>query len=256
MPSINRVEPYTALADVYRAAGFATYSADLAPRLLHLAFEIDWTGRAVVDLACGTGDAACWFGNQNFRVTGVDSSAAMIRQANAAASASSSQAEFVQGDMRTFQPAGEVELITCLGGSLNYMATLRDLETVIRQAHNALWPDKLFIFDLQTIQGLAEAGGKDEVIFDDNNIFIVTRNTFNYDTLALNIQYNILRYVEGSGWQRAEEIHLLRGFPVQAVTSLLGKNGFKLLRTLTPDLQDVDNHHDVARLLFMAQREG
>jgi len=254
MPSINRVEPYVALADVYRPAGLTAYSVDLVPNLLQLAFQIDWTGRTVVDLACGTGDVACWFGEQDFRVTGVDSSPAMIRQANATASAKGSSAEFVQGDMRTYQPIAEVEMVTCLGGSLNYVATLRDLESVIKQAHNALSPDKLFIFDLDTIQGLAEAGGTDQVIFDDNNIYIIARNTFNYDTLALSVQYDILRYIEGSGWQRAEEIHLLRGYPIQAVTALLSKNGFKLLRTLTPGLRDVENHRDIARLVFMAQR--
>src|SRR5512142_1114169 len=140
MPSINRAEPYTALADVYQTAGFATYSTDVAPRLLEMIFGADWIGRLTLDLACGTGDVACWFAEHGFRATGVDGSPAMLRRAVATAQEKGFDADFVQADIRTYQPSTQFDLVTCLGGSLNAIATLRDLESVFRQAALATAP--------------------------------------------------------------------------------------------------------------------
>jgi SAM-dependent methyltransferase len=257
MPSINRLEPYTALADVYQAAGFAAYSLSVGPRLLEMAFEMDWTGRSLLDLACGTGDLACWFAEHGFRVIGIDTSPAMLRHGSAHANQAGLAVEFLTADMRTFKPNNQVELVTCLGGSLNAVPTLRDLESVFRQAALATLPGKLFILDLRTIQGLASAGQSDRIVYDNGeDILIVTRSTFNYESLLLTVQYIVQRYVANTGWQRADETHALRGYPVQAVTSLLGKTGFKLLRTLTPDLQPAEDRRDAEMLLFVAAREA
>jgi len=257
MPSINRLEPYTALSDVYQIAGFAAYSAELAPRLLDMAFELEWTGRSLLDLACGTGDAACWFAGHGFRTVGVDHSTQMLRFGTTQAESAGLNADFVVGDIRNFKVNGQYEMVTCLGGSLNYIPALRDLESVFRQAYSTLASGKLFIFDILTIQGLAEDGSKDRVVFDNgSDTMIIVRETFNYENLALNRQYTILRYAEKTGWHRAEETHTLRGYPVQAITSLLTKTGFKLLKTLTPDFRSAENHRDAEKLLFVASREG
>src|SRR5215475_2697186 len=215
MASINQVEPYAALADVYQPAGFADYSAELAPRLLDMAFSMEWTGRSLYDMACGTGDAACWFGEQGFRVIGTDLSPHMLRFGTARAEQTGISAQFVTGDIRTFDTGQKAEMVTCLGSSLNYVPTLRDLESVFRQAQATTNSGKLFIFDLFTIQGLARRDAIDRVLFDNGkDIFIVMRESFNYETLQLIRRYTIMRYTE-SGWQRAEETHLLRGYPIQ-----------------------------------------
>src|SRR5215510_7705071 len=190
MPAINRVEPYTALADVYQAAGFASYSAELAPHLLELAFELEWTGRSLIDFACGTGDAACWFAEHSFRTFGVDLSSSMLRHGIARATEANVDAEFVAADLRTFKPDFKYEIALCLGGSLNYIPTLRDLENLFKTAQNALEPGKLFVFDLRTIQGLARQHNVDRVVYDNGeNILIATRDIFNYETLQLTTQY-------------------------------------------------------------------
>jgi SAM-dependent methyltransferase len=255
MTNVNRVEPYSALSEVYQAAGFAEYSAQLAPRLLNLAFNLEWIGRSLLDLACGTGDACLWFAGRSFRVTGVDSSAAMLDVGTATATDRGFNVDFRQGDMRAFDSGNHYEMITCLGGSLNYVPALRDLEQVFRQAHAALMPGKLFIFDVYTIQGLARRHDSDRVVFDKGDIYIVTREAFNYESLLLTRHFTILRCVDNATWQRAEELHTLRGYPVQAILSLLGKVGFKVLRTLTPDLEPADQLHNVDQLLFVTTRD-
>jgi SAM-dependent methyltransferase len=258
MLPINRVEPFTALADVYRRAGFATYSEALAPRLIDIAFDFDWTGRTLLDLACGTGDATCWFAEHGFRTVGVDLSGAMLRAAmQRAAQTSGIEAQFVTGDIRSFKPETQYEMVTCLGGSLNYLPALRDVEILFRVAHAALHPGKLFYFDLRTVRGLAHESG-DRIAFDNGaDVLIVNRNSFNYESLTLTSLYTIMRYASSvQGWQRAEETHHLRGYPIQAITKLIGQTGFKLRRTLTSSLEPADDNPDADLLVFVATREG
>lgn len=255
MPGINRVDPYTALSEVYQAAGFSEHSYELASRLLDMAFNLEWTGRSVLDLACGTGDVCLWFASRGFRVTGVDSSAAMLRVGTTAAEERGVNVEFSQGDMRTFDPGNHYEMITCLGGSLNYVPALRDLEQVFRQAYTSLMPGKLFIFDIYTIQGLARQHDTDRVVVDRGDIYIVTREAFSYETLTLSRHFTILRCSDNTNWQRAEEAHTLRGYPIQAILSLLAKVGFKVMRTLTPELESADQARNVDQLLFVTTRD-
>jgi SAM-dependent methyltransferase len=256
MPSINRLEPYTALSDVYQVAGYAAYSEALAPHLLDMAFELEWTGRSLLDLACGTGEVVCWFAEHGFRTVGVDSSTQMLRFGTARAESAGSNADFVAGDIRNFQASSQYELVTCLGGSLNYIPTLRDLESVFRLAQSAVSPGKLFIFDFYTIQGLASSGNKDQIVFDNgSDTMIVLRESFNYETLTSTRTYTILRYTDKTGWQRGEETHVLRGYPVQAVSTVLAKTGFKTISTLTSDLRPSENQRDAEQLLIVATRE-
>lgn len=256
MPNTNRVEPYTALADVYRTAGYAAHSERLAPRLVELAFEMNWTGRTLLDLACGTGDAACWFAEHGFRTTGIDQSAAMLELAKARADGAGFDARFVNSDIRTYKPETSFEMITCLGGSLNYMPALRDLEAIFKTAAAATSSGKLFFFDLRTIRGLAQSNG-DHVAFDNGeDTLVITRDDFNYETLALDRQYIILRHPDNNGWQRAEETHRLRGYPVQAITKLLSQTGFRLYKTLTSRLEPADAYPEAEMLLFMAVKDG
>src|SRR5258708_37507263 len=107
MGRMNRLEPYTAVADVYQVAAFAAYSAELAPRLIDMAFELEWTGRSLLDLACGTGEVVCWFAEHGFRTVGVDSSTQMLRFGTTRAESAGLNSHFVVGDIRHFQAHGQ-----------------------------------------------------------------------------------------------------------------------------------------------------
>src|SRR5262249_172944 len=97
MPNLTRTEPYHALASVYQASGLADYSVALAFHLLERAFELDWTGRPLLALACGTGDLACWFAERSLRTTGVDLSQSMLRFGVERARQRNIDAQFVTG---------------------------------------------------------------------------------------------------------------------------------------------------------------
>ncbi|MBX3082561.1 MAG: class I SAM-dependent methyltransferase [Anaerolineae bacterium] len=250
---INRVEPYEALADVYQVAGFTNYAAGLAQSLLSIAFDLNWTGKTLIDLGCGIGELAVWFGGRQIRSLGVDSSPSMIRVADAKAIDAHVDVTFAAGDIRTYAPTTAFDLAVCIGGTVNLMPTLRDVEALFRVAHTALSPRKLFFFDLRTIQGLAKTDAM-RILANTDEVFIATTSSFNFETLALTSQYTILRDGE-SGWTRAEETHISRGYTAQTVARLLQNAGFRLLQTITPNSAPLDAQHHDDMLLFVAIRD-
>ncbi|MCC7207207.1 MAG: class I SAM-dependent methyltransferase [Anaerolineae bacterium] len=254
MATTNRVEPYQALADVYQRAGFAAYGEALIPALYNVLFEMDWTGRTVLDLAAGTGEVAYWLAEHGLRVTAVDSSPAMVRRARTTTSSMNLSVEYNVADVRAFRPTVTYDLALSLGSSLNYIPSLRDLEGIFRMVYAALEPKKYFIFDLMTIRGLAAAGNGDRVVSDDEGAhLILSRNQFSYETLTLTTRYTIFAG-DATAWQRFDEVHLLRGYPFQAITRLLEAAGLSLVRLLTTTLEPVDDARNLEQIIIIAQK--
>lgn len=248
--SLHR-EPFTALADVYKVSGLSEYSAKLASQVLDFLYSQNWSGSQMLDLATGIGEVPCWFATQNVRAIGVDNSAAMLKHARAAAELQELAASFVQADIRTYRADQPADLVLCIGGSLNYLPSLNDLSAVFQTAAAACAKGKPFIFDLQIIQGLARTPAE-RILADGEQHFIAVRNTFSYETLSLSAQFTIFQRT--TAWQRAEETHIIRGYPVQAVQRLLSNAGFVLEQQLSLDFAPLTASSDEDMLLFVARR--
>ena len=255
--------PYSALAAVYDRAGYSQASADAVPHYLAYAYALDWAGRRVVDVGCGTGLTSLWLANQGYRVVGVDASPHMLAQAeqNAAETELIGDApDFVPMDVRRLEsPMGEVDLVLAIGGVLNALQSLREMEAAFRQVNQVLDTGRLFIFDLHTIYGLAhDMPHTDRIDFDNGqDLSVIVRRAFSFETLAATHHYWIWQRDE-NGWQRQEEIHIERGFPTQAVLGLLERTGFRTVAVLDPGLEPFDARQDAAheRAIFMAQKTG
>lgn len=250
---IRAVEPYQAFAAVYNKAGLADYGVKLVPQLLELAFSLDWVGRTVLDLGCGTGAVACWLAERSYRVIAVDSAQPMLDVGMTYAAEHGLGVEWTPADLRTFKPGVTIDWALALGGTLNMLPTLQDLETAIQQVYADLDANKLFIFDVDTIRGLVADGNIDRIVYDDGTTaLVVAQSRFSYETLTRTTTYRVLRF-DGQAWQRADETHLQRGFPMPAVVRALTRAGFKLLKTLDPALNPADSYdHD--RLILVAQK--
>lgn len=247
------VEPYSVLAAVYHKAGLADYSANLIPRLLELAFGLDWVGRTVLDLGCGTGEVACWLAERSYRVIAVDNSQSMLDVGTAYASEHSLNVEWSCADIRTFKPGVTIDWALALGGTLNLLPTLQDLESAIQHVYAALDAGKLFIFDLDTIRGLSTEGDVDRIVYDDGETALVAaQSRFSHETLTRTSAYRVFQF-DGRAWERADETHIQRAFPVAAIVRALTRAGFHVLRTLDTDLNPADpNDHN--RLILVAQK--
>src|SRR3954463_8308842 len=93
---------YHDYAPFYDGSGQLRFAVLMAQYLRELLDRHPVAGRRALDVACGTGTLALLLADEGWDVTGLDSSAAMLDQADAKAETMATQGQvmFVQGDMR------------------------------------------------------------------------------------------------------------------------------------------------------------
>lgn len=232
MKSPEEAAIYREFAWIYDQAGFSAFSQEMVPYALALLEHLGWTPptSTVLDLACGTGTAALELVQRGWRVTGLDRSEEMLAVARQKASdRRQGEIDWVQGDMRTFQAPEPQGMVTCFFDALNYLLTPEDLERTFRQVHAALLPGGLFIFDMNTPQGL-EAGwaaGEAVEVFPQ----LVSFMHEVYDPESQIAQVRLSFYVsDPPGYRRLEEVHRERGYTFDEIGQRLAAAGFADVR--------------------------
>lgn len=249
---------YAALAPIYDTIGMDDFAEEVTPRLfVYAQTHFDWMGRRVLEMGCGTGASARWLAGRGINTTAVDLSAEMLAQARASIDARGLGLTWKRGDIRALDNSYDSVDMVIAVDVINDLLNLRDLEAVFNQAFRLLEPGKLFIFDLHTIEGLAERSRRrSEFIYDDEQLSVFARGDFDYERQANTTTYLIFQRQEGL-WHRQEATQTLRGFPLQAVAALLQRCGFTLRSLLNTSFEPFDpatSHGN--RVFFFAQKPG
>ena len=114
---------------------------------------------SLLDLGCGTGNHAVILAQRGYRVTGIDSSAGMLRVARAKARGRPNPA-FVRADMRRFDLGRTFEAAVCLDGAFTHLLTERDLLAHLRTVRRHLSPDGVYVFEFaQPLKAETEGPG-------------------------------------------------------------------------------------------------
>jgi SAM-dependent methyltransferase len=187
----------------------------------------------VVDVACGTGVAVAKFAAVGCQVTGVDRSSPMLAQAQQRIDrAGLDQVTLVEADMRGFALDKPADLVTCMYDSLNYLLVEANLLAAFRSAAEALRSGGLYIFDMNTIYGLAEGWStRDFVRWNSDDCFIVGCTSWDYETLINTVTFHgFVR--QGDLWARFVESHTQRGYPIATIRALLEEAGLTVLAAL------------------------
>lgn len=247
---------YAALAPIYDTIGMDDFAEAVTPRLfVYAQANFDWIGRRVLELGCGTGASARWLAGRGINTTAVDVSAEMLAQARASIDARGLGLTWKRADIRSLDSSyAGFDMVLAID-VMNDLLNLRDLEAVFNSAMRALDPGKLLIFDLHTVEGLAERGRTGcKRIHEDDKLLVFAEDDFDYERQANTTSFLIFRSQEGL-WARAEAALTLRGFPLQAVAALLQRCGFSLLAMLNPNFESFDPATARAnRVFFFAQK--
>ncbi len=248
---------YAVLAPVYDAIGYADYARRITPRLMDYAQRIDWLGRRIVVLGCGTGGSIEYLSQYPYNITGVDQSPEMLDIARRKLDTPGVSLKWLQQDIR--ENGGQIttaDLVLALN-VINDLNSLRDLEAVFVNAQHILDSGKLFIFDMMTVQGLAEHGsGRFEMVHDDPaQLTVFAKHDFDYERQTLTTN-TIVFQRHDNGWERKDARGVLRGFPVQAVATLLQRNGFQTRAILNTQFETYDPATSRAdRVIFVAEKQ-
>lgn len=217
---------YHEYAAVYDRSGQLRFSVLMDLYLQDVLRAHSLAGRAMLDLACGTGTLALLMAERGWDVLGLDRSTAMLEQARRkAVNGEQAEVRFIEGDMRDFTLPAPVDLATCCYDTLNYLTDPPDLQRCFGSVARAVVPGGLFCFDLATDfflqnywQGVEvdQFGGVTQIMqshYDPRS---------GYSTLVLT------GFVpSGRGrYRRFREVHIERAYPQEEVAALLQAAGF------------------------------
>jgi SAM-dependent methyltransferase len=249
---------YGILAPIYDTVGMANYVSTITPRLIDFAQRIDWLGRRIVVLGCGTGGAIEYLSQYPFTITGVDSTPEMLEIARRKLSEAGGSIKWLQLDMRdTGNQIMQSDMVLALN-VMNELNSLRDLEAVFATAHKILEAGKLFIFDMITLQGLTQSIEDSEHLLYDapDTLSVFSTSEYDFERQMQTLRYMIFHQQNGQ-WQRSEARRILRAFPVQAVASLLQRNGFQIRTILNSKLEGYEPGVSRAeKVVFVAEKQS
>lgn len=221
---------YDQFAAIYQRGPYTQFSQALAESALpNFLDELGFEGKDLLDVACGEGSFAVGMSTKGYRVTGVDQSRRMIALAKVRAKEEKAAVNFRIEDMRSLPYKAEFDLVTCFFDSLNYMLIIKDLQEAYKNAYDALRAGGYYIFDMNTIYGLAVDWMRQETyIQNEGEDFIeIHRQSFDYENQVATMEITIFKK-RNALWERIDESHHERGYPIADIQFLLCEVGFEI----------------------------
>lgn len=245
---------YRRYAEAYAKAEKGRFSLRLVPWVTAVFEQYGPTPETLADVACGAGEFAVAMARQGLEVTGVDQSPEMLAIARRSADASGVRLTLLEQDMRRLHLPAPVDATTCLYDSLNYLVDEAEFRQTTAAIAAALRPGGLFLFDMNTLRGLATRwGNRTWIIQDSDDAFEADQSEFDYDSGIATLRVNAFLRREGDLYERVREIHRERGYPIPVIDAALTSGGFEILgRWSSADFDDVTP--DTARVFYAARR--
>lgn len=145
---------------------------------------------------------------------------------------------YLQQDMREFELYGTVAAIVSICDSMNYMTTDADLLSVFRLVNNYLDKDGVFIFDMNTEYKYKELMGDTTIAENREDVSFIWENLYDEEKRLNEYCLTLFAKVEAEDdeeeneetgktalYEKYEEVHLQRAYPLEEVKRLLAEAG-------------------------------
>lgn len=183
--------------------------------------------KIILDLACGTGTPSIILAKKGYKIIGLDNSREMLKVMKE--KAKGYDITILYADMRNFKLPSSVDSTICLFDSLNYLLTNEELTDTFNSVYNNLKRNGLFIFDMNTIVGLATYWGNHTFTREAKNVYSIWKTSYDREK-NISTLYLTLFAKEGKEHKRIEEIHKERGYKISEIASCLKSAGFEKIR--------------------------
>ena len=221
---------FDSFAYFYTKGPYPQYSERMVELLPPVLAQFDAQPQTILDIACGEGAFAVAMAKKGFRVTGVDRSPQMLGFARERAERENTEIEFLLQDMRSLTFDDRFDLTTCWFDSLNYVLELEGIQKTFAGVYRALKKAGLFVFDMNTVYGLAVDWQREPCYIQQNSPEFFEIHFPSYDFEKRIAITSILGFVkEGDGWVRMDEEHKERGYTLEEIRQCSQAVGFQEL---------------------------
>ncbi len=141
------MKPFEGTAPYYDRL-YAGKDYDQETDFLELLFAIHGvTPATILDLACGTGSHGLRLLRHGYRVSGVDLSAAMLREFEAKAQSEGLALSTYEQDLRHLDVPGPFDAAICMGDAIGYVTENQELGATLERIRGLIRPDGILILE-------------------------------------------------------------------------------------------------------------
>jgi SAM-dependent methyltransferase len=200
------------------------------PALERLFFSQVPAGGDVLDLCCGSGHVTKELVARGYRVTAVDSSAALIEHARQVLPS----VDFRVQDARNLQLETHFDAILSTFDSLNHILTVEDLSRVFSGARRVLRPSGFFLFDMNLEEAYSADLHEWAVTVEDASVTL-TRGV--YDASTQNAATELIWFTRDDSaddvWRQHRSVVEERCYPQSDILLALDEAGFSHIESLS-----------------------
>lgn len=209
----------------------------------------------VVDLACGTGALAPLLVETGRAVIGVDRSTEMLAVAAAKGYKAGGDVQWVEQDMRALLLPRQVDAVVCFCDSLNYLLTETDWQQTFHAVYQALRPGGVFLFDIHSVYKITKVFGNALYAWEEADVYCIWQNRLDEAKNVVDEALTLFVEQEDGRYERFDECHTQRAFPVHQVEQWLGEAGF-VVRSVSSNFQTSGGMTETdERLFFSVQKK-
>ena len=211
-------------------------------------------GSKLLDIGCGTGELSIRLLKEGYSVTGIDLSEDMLFIAREKAEKEGLSLPLFQQDMSELEGMGTFDIITIFCDSLNYLESEEKVMNTFKNVKTHLGDNGIFLFDVHSI-------------FKVSQIFLNETFTYNDEEVSYiwecfpgewpnSVEHELTFFVkddESGQYERIEELHYQRTFPVLTLEKWLKEAGFTVL-SVTADFSEGNPGDQSERVFFACKK--
>lgn len=216
---------------------------------------VEWIAQSmrsgsVLDLACGTGVLSELMSELGYAVTASDLSADMLTVAQRRFKEADRDIPVLQLSMDNLEGLEDFDAVTIAIDSLNYLAQEEQVVKTFEQVYAALKPGGHLFFDVHSVFKVHEIFMQSPFVYDGEDMAYIWHTE--RGSAPHSVIHDLTFFVrEGWMFERFEETHEQRTFPIDSYRNWLKQAGFKVT-SVTADFTDDAPNDESERIFFHA----
>ena len=178
--------------------------------------------KTVLEFGCGTGNITSELAKMGYEVTAVDLSEDMLSVADEKAqSMGLNNIRFYLGDMSDFQIGEKYDAVISCCDTVNYLPDLEAFQRFIDCATDALNPQGILTFDMNTKRKYRDVIQDKTFVYDLEDVYCVWENIPDYDQAKVDFDLSFFIQEESGLYRRYDERQSQHIFLVEDIYKLL-----------------------------------
>ncbi|MGD9679469.1 MAG: class I SAM-dependent methyltransferase, partial [Vulcanibacillus sp.] len=185
--------------------------------------------KTIIDIGCGTGNISIPLSKLGYEMIGVDISTDMLAIAKEKMIANNVSFLLIEQDMLELDLGITVDLVISYCDSFNYLTDTDKIKKTFASIDKHLDLGGYFIFDLHSPYKITDIYNGQTYAWNDEDVSLVWLTDVNVDELTVEHDLTFFIKKEDGRYDRLQEIHQQKTYPVDVIKELLEETGFEVL---------------------------